>query len=668
MMKKRGIKLNSIRTKLVVSMIALCLVPLIILGIGSYQQSKAKLDEKLRLTSTQTLSQINESLQEYFNGMTQLISVTTDNYNIKHVNKSDNIAYVNDLLKNVKDNNSDILNVYYGLENKDMYIYPSTEFPDDYNPTTRLWYQDAVNNKGNVILTSPYEDATTGDNVITIAKAVVIDEKVIGVVAIDCSLSTLTEKIGQKKVGNSGFVFLADKEGKIIAHPNNELINTDTAAKFSFWTQAKTNDSGFVDYTYSEEHKFGAFQTNKITGWKLVATLDEEELTNDTQSILNTTFIIIAFMALISIAVSVFISTGISKNITMLMNVFSKASNGDFTVNIKTKTKDEFRDLGNSFNIMIKDVSNLLGDVISSSKTVEETSSHLASMSSEVTLAIGEVARAIDEVSRGAVVQAEETQEGVNGMERLSVKLDEINGNSDEMDLIANNTKDLSSNGLIMVETLIEKSNKTKEATNEVNRIIEDMYESSLQISNISDTLAAITAQTNLLSLNASIEAARAGNAGKGFAVVASEIRNLAEQSKNSTEEIKLIIENIQSKASSAAESIKGTSFVVEEQEVAVAQTQDIFDKILNSISEMANKVREIRESIKVTNENKSALLSSMENISAVSEETASASEEVTASTEEINATMEEFARYSENLKNVADQLGVDVRKFVIQK
>lgn len=205
-------------------------------------------------------------------------------------------------------------------------------------------------------------------------------------------------------------------------------------------------------------------------------------------------------------------------------------------------------------------------------------------------------------------------------MERLSVKLDEINGNSDEMDLIANSTKELSSNGLIMVETLIEKSNKTKEATSEVNRIIEDMYESSLQISNISDALTAITAQTNLLSLNASIEAASAGDAGKGFAVVASEIRNLAEQSKNSTEEIKVIIENIQSKASSAAESIKGTSFVVEEQEVAV------------------------------------------------SEETASASEEVTASTEEINATMEEFARHSENLKNVADQLGVEVGKFVIQR
>jgi methyl-accepting chemotaxis protein len=277
------------------------------------------------------------------------------------------------------------------------------------------------------------------------------------------------------------------------------------------------------------------------------------------------------------------------------------------------------------------------------------------------------VARAIDEVSKGAVTQASDAQEGVNGMESLSQQLDEINGNSIEMDTISNDTKGLSSKGLEMVDALRQKSNKTKVSTDEVNAIIEEMYESSLHIGNISDALTTITAQTNLLSLNASIEAARAGDAGKGFAVVASEIRKLAEESKNSTEEIKVIIENIQTKAAIAAESIKITKQVVDEQDIAVVQTQEIFDDILKAIENMTIKVKEIRSSILITNENKSSLLSAIENISSVSEETASASEEVTASTEEINATMEEFARYSENLKKLADQLGLEVRRFKIQ-
>lgn len=549
-MKKRKIKLNSIRFKLVSGMVSLCIIPLVILGNGTYTVSKEKLEEKLTLASTQTLSQINEGLQEYFNGITQIISISADNDHFVNINEGDNAAYIEGLLKNVKDNNQDVLSVYYGLATKDIIMYPESDLPDDFDPTSRDWYQQAVNEQGGVILTTPYEDASTGSNVITIAKAVVNNDKVVGVVALDCSLSTLTEKIAQKEVGNSGYVFLSDGEGKIISHPNTELINTDTAAKLPFWQQTKENEEGFVNYQYDGENRFGAFQTN--------------------------------------------------------------------------------------------------------------------SMSSEVTAAIEEVANAIDDVSRGAVAQAEDARDGANGMETLAKELDEISDNSVEMDTISNETRDLGSKGLEMVDTLREKSSRAKESTDEVNAIIEDMYENSLQISNISDALTAITSQTNLLSLNASIEAARAGTAGQGFAVVASEIRSLAEQSKVSTEEIKKIIENIQSKAAKAAESIKDTKQAVGEQDVAVVETQEIFNHILEAIKEMSVKVKEIRSAILNTNENKESLLTAIENISSVSQETAASSQEVTASTEEINATMEEFSRHSGELKTVAEQLEIEVGRFKI--
>lgn len=531
-------------------MVSLCIIPLVILGNGTYTVSKEKLEEKLTLASTQTLSQINEGLQEYFNGITQIISISADNDHFVNINEGDNAAYIEGLLKNVKDNNQDVLSVYYGLATKDIIMYPESDLPDDFDPTSRDWYQQAVNEQGGVILTTPYEDASTGSNVITIAKAVVNNDKVVGVVALDCSLSTLTEKIAQKEVGNSGYVFLSDGEGKIISHPNTELINTDTAAKLPFWQQTKENEEGFVNYQYDGENRFGAFQTN--------------------------------------------------------------------------------------------------------------------SMSSEVTAAIEEVANAIDDVSRGAVAQAEDARDGANGMETLAKELDEISDNSVEMDTISNETRDLGSKGLEMVDTLREKSSRAKESTDEVNAIIEDMYENSLQISNISDALTAITSQTNLLSLNASIEAARAGTAGQGFAVVASEIRSLAEQSKVSTEEIKKIIENIQSKAAKAAESIKDTKQAVGEQDVAVVETQEIFNHILEAIKEMSVKVKEIRSAILNTNENKESLLTAIENISSVSQETAASSQEVTASTEEINATMEEFSRHSGELKTVAEQLEIEVGRFKI--
>lgn len=666
-MKERKFKLNSIRIKLIAGMIAICLIPLLALGIGTYIESKSILNDKLTLTSTQTLTEINNGLQDYFIGITEIVSITSSNYHLVNVDEGDNLSYIQDLVDSIKENNPDLISVYYGTASKEIIISPETQMPDGYDPTQRPWYQQAVEGKGQVVLTPPYEDAASGANVITLAKTVEKDGQIVGVMAVDCTLTALTEKIAKKEVGNTGYIFLADTEGTILAHPQMDLINTDAASKLSFWNTAKTQESGFVQYEYNGQKKFGVFQTNGITGWKLVATLDEMELLIDTESIIQTTVVIIVIMGLISAALSVFLSGGIAKNILKLKEVFAKASNGDLTVSITASTKDEFSDLANSFNTMIHNISILMGSVTASSETVLETSANLANMSSEVTLSIGEVAKAIEEVSRGAVDQAQDAQDGASEMESLAEKLDEISNNSNEMDEISSNTKRLSSKGLSMVDTLIEKSNKTKSSTDEVDTIVGDMYESTKQISAISDTLSSITSQTNLLSLNASIESARAGEAGKGFAVVAGEIRKLAEQSKDSTEEIKLIIENIQRKSAVAADAIKSTKVIVDEQEMAVGQTKEIFSEILDSIEKMIVKVDEIRGSIVVTNDNKATLVSAMDNISAISQETASASEEVTASTEEITATMEEFSRYSTELKSLANQLGNEINKFKIK-
>lgn len=663
-MKKKRLKLNSIRTKMILGIMTICIIPIIVVGIGSYFESKLILSNKLTVTSTQSLTEINDGLNEYFNALTEVVAITAGNSHFVNVDAGDNIGYIQDILNTVKDNKKDLLGAYYGTASQQFFISPDQEMPDEYNPTTRDWYKQAAENRGKVVITPPYEDALTGNNVVTVAKAVEKDGKVVGVMAVDCTLTALTERMNQKKIGNTGYVYIANVDGIILTHPNTELINTDEATKVSFWERAQTEDSGFVKYRYDGDDKFGVFQTNSITGWKLIATLEEAELSNDTKEILMTMMLTIFFMLLISAILSIVLSNGIAKNIYKLKEVFAKASEGDLTASIVAATKDEFGDLADSFNKMIRNISELMENVTVSSDTVLETSTNLADMSSEVTLAMGEVARAIEEVSRGAVNQAQDTQDGAIEMESLADKLDIISGNSKEMDQISKNTKLLSSRGLSMVDTLIEKSNETRVSTDEVNTMVGDMYESTKQISAISDTLTNITTQTNLLSLNASIESARAGEAGRGFSVVAGEIRKLAEQSNAFTEEIKTIIENIQKKSETAAEAIKSTKTIVNAQDLAVGQTKEIFSEILTAIETMIIKVDEIDKSIAVTNANKTSLVSAIENISAVSQQIASSSEEVTASTEEVTATMEEFNRYSNELKKLANQLENQLRKF----
>lgn len=538
--------------------------------------------------------------------------------------------------------------------------------PDGYDPTVIGWYKLAMEHKGQVVITPAYEDAGTGKNVVGIAKTVEKDGKVVGVIGVDCTLSTLADRMANKKIGNTGYVFISELSGKVLGHPDKAVVNTDSAAKLSIWDKVKAEKNGFVNYQYNGANKFGVYETNELTGWKLVATMDESELTNDTKSILQTTLIIILVMTVIAIIMSFILSNGIVRNIQKLKEVFAKASNGDLTVSIKASTKDEFRDLTNSFNSMIKNISELMKSVTNSSSTVLETSTSLASMSEEITASINEVAKAIEDVSVGATDQVQNAQQGAAEMDHLAHRLDKINDNSYEMDKISNNTKELGSKGLYMIETLTEKSNKTKSATSQVNEIVQDMNESTKQINAISETIAEITAQTNLLSLNASIESARAGEAGKGFAVVAEEIRKFAEESQRSTEEIKAIIASIQKKSETAVESIRLTEAVVNEQDLAVSQTQQIFSEILKSIEVMLTKVDEVRKSIVDIDEKKKSTVSKIENISFISEQTASASEEVTASAEEITATMEELTKHSSELQVLAEQLGAEISKFKI--
>ena len=663
-MKFKELKLNSIRTKLVISLVAICIIPLVILGVGSYNKSKTILNDKLITTSTQTLTEINNGLVDYFKGFSDIVSMTAKNPVLMNIDSENNDPLLQEVIKSVKESDKDILDIYYGTESGKFAINPDAKMPDGYDATKRIWYKLALEHKGEIVITPPYIDAVTGNNVVGIVHTVEKDGKIVGVVGVDCTLATLAERISTKKIGNTGYVFVSDIDGIVLAHPQKDVINTDAAAKLNIWDKVKSEKSGFVNYQFNGVNKFAVYETNELTGWKLVATLDNNELSVDTQSILNTMFITIGIMAIIAIVISLFLSKGIAHNIKMLKEVFAKASDGDLTVCITASTQDEFKELATSFNSMISNISELMNNVTTSSNTVLETSTSLASMSEEISASVNEVAKAIEEVSAGATEQVQNAQKGASEMEDLSKKLDQVSVNSNEMNKISGNTKELGVKGLHMIETLTEKSNKTKSATNEVNNIVQDMNESTKQISSISETIANITEQTNLLSLNASIESARAGEAGRGFAVVAEEIRKLAEESKASTEEIKKIITNIQDKSNTAVKAIQLTGTVVNEQELAVGETQQIFSEILKSIETMILKVDEVKLSIVDINKKKQSTLSEIENISFISEQTASSSEEVTASTEEITATMEELSSHSNELQILAQKLGDEISKF----
>lgn len=683
----KGLFSSKVRNTLVIVTICAIVIPMITLGYFSYQKSFEILDSKLTLTTEQTIAEVNNSVTRFLRGIESQVRTLAENSSFKNI-KSDDIFSENDqlegedvdtlqendslelsmeLLGNVTESNNDIMNTYFGTSDGAMHIYPAQDLPEDYDPRSRPWYGIAAENRGQVTWTDPYMDASTNEPVITAAQAVVADGKVVGVIGIDINLGELSAAMQQRKIGREGYVFVTDKNGIMIAHPDKALIGTDDPTKQSFWEAVKSNELGFERYSYEGHDKFLSYITNDITGWKLMAAMDNVELINDTNIIREFTLIAVLIGAIIAIIIAFLIASSISKPLTTLKEAFVKASQGDLTATADIKSNNEFGEIGRSFNAMIENISGLIGGVKNSSHTVLNTSQSLTNITEQTTVATNEVARTIEEIARAANEQAKDTENGALRVNELAEKIEMVLQSTNYMTDISGETDNLTDKGIDAVKTLIEKSKENNEAASKINDIVLMVDRSAEEIGTITDTISGIAEQTNLLALNAAIEAARAGEHGKGFAVVAEEVRKLAEQSSKATQEIRDLISGIQNQSKSAVASMEDAKAIVEAQDTAVEETGSIFDDISTSIKALIDKVAQVKSYSDEMDAKKNEIVGVIENISAASQQTSAATQQVSASTEEQLASMEEVSSYSNELKVLASELENAINKFKIK-
>lgn len=321
------------------------------------------------------------------------------------------------------------------------------------------------------------------------------------------------------------------------------------------------------------------------------------------------------------------------------------------------KHDDEIGDIGKATTELIRRLREIVEKLLKTSGDLFETGNSLDTMAASSNLATNEISRAVDGISKGAISQAEEIESASAQIASIGELIDEI---VDNVGNLTRTSNDMSAAGEASTRTMInlsESNDRTSEAITSIGRQIRLTDESIKRISEATDLITSIASQTNLLSLNASIESARAGEAGKGFAVVASEIQKLAVQSSDAAVEIQQIINTLQSESTKTMREMQAAEALMKEQQDKLDETRAKFDEVSGGIKISREGTEQIRVSADSCGSARTAVIDVFSNLSAISEENAASTEETNASMQELNATLNLLANEAGKLKDISQAL-----------
>ncbi|CUH93522.1 methyl-accepting chemotaxis protein [Herbinix luporum] len=468
----------------------------------------------------------------------------------------------------------------------------------------------------------------------------------------------------------SGYLGFIAPDGFEVIDKTNKNVKTDKAVftDQQFYKKALESNTSTGSDTVDYKGKKHLFLYSKIgdTGAMICSLMPLSVINNQASNIRTTTVIIVIIACLIAITTAVVLSTGINNTINNINSVLRRAAKGDLTIQFSIDRKDEFKVLSEQVQATINNMKQLIQQVKDLSMEVSFSSNSVSKASEAFLKSSSDISRAMTEIEQGVNQQALEAEQCLTQMDALNKKIELVSDNTKEIGLIADNTKQRVIEGTYVSDELNKQTSSTISTTKGIIQEIEKLAEKSSSINSIINVINDIANQTNLLSLNASIEASRAGEYGRGFAVVASEIRNLAEQSKSSVNDIKFIIESILEDTINVVEIARKVESVLKLQESAVKNTTDSYQDINESVEKLVVFLKQISENVDSINETRVTTLSSIENISAVLEEIAAASNNVSQSSNEQLHSVESLNLSAVRLDTHVDNLTKEIEKFKV--
>ena len=631
-----------------------------VVGYALYKRNTAQFNE----FTAQQFFNIEKSIQIFIKNGRNAIQMLADHpavknadetiYNYTAETKRAGKTYTHDgkaeqdisvLFNLIKKHYPEFKEIYMGTKWGGTVGLSNEQLPSDFDPRSRPWYQDAVNANGQVVITKAYRSA---DGVLTFTITQSVNNAagdLIGCIGLDINLTDLTAFINGIRVGKTGYCILLQNDGMVLADSKHPEFNFKTLKEIGIYTFSgidQITDSSMLTID-GKNRKAYIFPLSEL-GWKLVIFVEQNEILSLFYALVRIMVLIGLVMFVLYFTLAFIAARALKRYFTRLETLLGKIAAGDLTDRIKIKRNDEIGRLMTHLNMATEHSHTMLAALREEADKMTAIGSDLSSNMEETAAAVKQISSNATTVKEKALMQAAGVTETAATGEQIQGKLsllvkgitrqsESITQSSALITSTAENmlriNKILSQNDEL-IKTVYGQMKAGTDGARAANEFVKKIAERSEALLEASQVIQNIASQTNLLAMNAAIEAAHAGESGKGFAVVADEIRKLAEES------------NMQGKQIGAV--IKESTEIIAQVSEAGIQAEKTFTDVYGLISNISEKEDSIVNLMREQEENGAQVLSAIETINKVTRDVSSASVEMLEGGKQITAEMQKLA------------------------
>ncbi|MBQ4811383.1 methyl-accepting chemotaxis protein [Pseudoalteromonas luteoviolacea] len=590
------------RQKLIGSFVLTVIIPILAISIMSITRTKQESNTSFIATSDNEIRQVENAFILFFEQMKNNARFLAQSEAVVNVAK-DTTTYFGDekmmepassgpeeaaifkLFESFGVTHPELLFVYLGTQDGGFIQYPAEPL-GGYDPRKRPWYQEVTRSQSDVVITEPYQ-GVTGQAMVSIATAIKRSGSLVGVQSLDVTLATLTDIVSNIQLGQTGYLMLLDGNGTVLADPKNPDSNFKNISSLDgpkYKAINNPSDEALIKIDTGDAVLQARLYHSKALNWTFVALIEEDEILSSAYAMSYNIGLISVVMLVLFIFIAIALANKIVYPIEMVSDGLKEIAQGEGNLSKRLQVigNDEISELASWFNQFLNSINGLVRDIKSNASNLNAQAQQSHS--------------SVDDIRGQCHHQAstsQQTAEHTQAMENMAMT---VNDNCTQALSEISNTDSHAKQGNALIQSTVSQVATLNDSLDSSAQAMSELEGQSKDITNILEVIRTIAEQTNLLALNAAIEAARAGEQGRGFAVVADEVRTLAQRSHDATQDIEKVLTKLTDQTRSVS---KHMTLSVEESKTAIEQSEQAhraFEEIANSIERVTPIIANISQ------------------------------------------------------------------------